>query len=584
MTFFSKIKLATVFILLLPIFSHAANIGWVPAVVDYINKGGPKPPAIPSCLSVPSNSLFQTDYNISWCSVNNASYYELLEANSGVVYSGTDTSYTDNRADGNFAYKVRSCDDSGCSAYSELAVITVAPVAIPESPTNISIPTNIYELAEYALRWQAANGAVDYYEVEQTVNGETTVQQIYDTAELSFSLATGNYTYSIKACNSTGCSAGATQTVVVNEANVGNLYLDNPENNEGIPQSNDLNFFLNWPVQTGISKYQLSYQYVDLELVTHTVHSEVLGTESSVDITLPNNTINGDIVFYLTEYVGDQPSETRKVVGKLFRVLEKPVVTSFYANKDDDKRFTVAWDPVPNAEFYRFSFAYSMNGQRLTTTGAFENVKSSPVTFNIYNGTYPNSPDAGNISIYIEARTKNNAIQWSGWSAPQEYMWRTTSEGGTPPEILSTFPAKNAVLKVNEPVVLRADVTDDASIAKVVFNIRGPGVYPANVEDTEAPYEANFSDYFNGTTFGTYKVSVTAYDDYGKSTSTSYNVTRPTNIIPPPQVESVEALADGNFNVTWSGSEYAIRNHLIRNQQPEYGGVYHDYNLSLIHI
>ncbi|NRB64688.1 MAG: hypothetical protein HRU40_16950, partial [Saprospiraceae bacterium] len=286
------------------------------------------------------------------------------------------------------------------------------------------------------------------------------------------------------------------------------------------------------------------------------------------------------MTFYLTEYHSGVPVETRKVTGKEWRRLEKPVITSFSSLSSDDERITIAWNDVENADYYRFRFTFQTECCTKKVSSFSNNVTKSPFDFQIYNAT-SDFLIPGKVTVRIEAVTNNDVIGYSGNSVPKDMMWRTTATGGTPPKILSVFPTKETALKVDEPVILRAEVSDDGAIDKVVFNIWGPGTHGAYIEDTVAPYEADFSDRFNGTTFGTYTIYVTVFDNYGKSTTTQHDISRPTNIIPPPTVESVVALADGNFNVTWSGSDYAIRNLLIlATNYPQYGGIIRDYDIT----
>ncbi|MGV2871275.1 Ig-like domain-containing protein [Colwellia sp. E150_009] len=535
-------------------------------------------PTVPSCINSPDIAANNKDFLVGWCDATNEHRYELYEENLGLIYSGNANQAMQNIVDGVYSFKVRACNDVGCSNFTNNAVTEVLEIFLPANVASLDITDEIYEVANYELTWPQVIGTVDYYEISQTNNGITSVHQVTSGFEYSVSLDVGSYDFTVKACNIRGCSKeGTEKSVVVNEALAGNVFLNNAVNSQGYPQSTDLDFYLNWPEISDATQYQVSYQYIDFEGQQQTVHNYIAGMENQLDITLPEDASNGLIIFYLTEYSNNQPTETRKVVGYLHRRLSTPMITSFTNDSNIDWYFNVAWTPVDYADFYTVIMVFHNGVSKVS--GHSERVYATSKRLSV--GSFPSGENAqpGVITVYVVAHTENRVIQESLNSMPEELKWRTSDTGGAAPQIVSITPNNNQVLSLDDPVKISAVVQDDGSIDKVIFKISGDVIGVLLYEDKTAPYEADFTANFNGSMFGSYHVEVKAYDDFGKTARENISLSRNKNALPTPTIQSITKLSDGNYKLEWTGSENAIYSSLAQTSTKEYGGFIHDYRI-----
>jgi hypothetical protein len=195
------------------------------------------PPTSPSSITVPASSTAGI-YIISWSTaVGTVTRYELQQdANSSftapaITYSGTalSSSVTVPR-DGTYYYRVRACNDTGCSNYrtGTNGVVVVIPVP-PGVPSSITVPQTVPVNIPYNISWGAATGTVTYYELQAAIEPTFSClrspclpgyfcQQwcvalppiVYSGPNLSVSIegkpATTLY-YRVRACNGLSCGA-----------------------------------------------------------------------------------------------------------------------------------------------------------------------------------------------------------------------------------------------------------------------------------------------------------------------------------------------------------------------------------------
>ncbi|MGV2871279.1 hypothetical protein [Colwellia sp. E150_009] len=558
----------------LSIVNAATTINWITPIIDYEFKDGRKPVSPPNCVESPAEVIFQEEYQISWCGVDGASDYKLYENNALLVYSGPKTSYLIKNNEGNYNYQVQACVNDICSVLGAITTTIVDQVAIPSSTNNVTFPETIYEIAEYTMQWQASTGLVSYYEVEQWINGESVIHKIVqkdDNTPLAtnylLSLHEGNYDFIVRACNSSGCSDNSdVQSITIEQALVGDLYLSNPVNSQNIPQSTDLTFNLNWPDNPEVAQYQLSYKYHDLTLSSKTVHqqidvSDIVNSElNAAVVTLPDDSANGLVTFYLTEYIAGKPTTTRKVVGKLYRVLASPIINAFGANNTNDTSFTASWTSVALADNYTLEAIFYRDGKK--TTIYIYNINGTSKGFNI--ATYGGLPDDDQkITLYVIAQKANGALQQSWKGLPAEVAWRTENTGGTRPVITSFTPENNTSIGIDDAFILTATAEDDGYIDKVIFEVTGENINQMKIVENP-PFIADFTSSFNGSMFGQYNLKATAYDNYLKIASEYRVVTRNAASINSPIVETISQQNDGKYNIQWRGSDSALVNHLFK--------------------
>jgi hypothetical protein len=190
---------------------QACNVGgcgpWSSTVTTVVTY----PPATAPILSVPgSNST--GSYTVGWGAVSTATSYTLQEqVNAGAwatIQSGNATSDAlTGRGNDSYGYRVQACNVGGCGPWSGTGTITVA--LVPVVPTGITIADTILGKVEsYTGSWDAVSIATRY-EILRVQTGAT----VYSGTATSYRLEYGfspyelQYSYNLRACNTSGCSA-----------------------------------------------------------------------------------------------------------------------------------------------------------------------------------------------------------------------------------------------------------------------------------------------------------------------------------------------------------------------------------------
>ncbi|HEU5210267.1 MAG TPA: fibronectin type III domain-containing protein [Longimicrobiales bacterium] len=172
-------------------------------------------PAAPSGLSASATSV--SSIGLSWDAAGGSvSEYRIERrgpqgpfAQVGTV-SGAVTTYGDSglQPATTYTYRVRACNDSGCSSFSNEATATTLPLA-PGTPPGLTATATSPSRIE--LSWGAASGVVGDYRLERRSGGgayiliSTLPSSARSYADTDLDPAT-TYTYRISACNIGGCS------------------------------------------------------------------------------------------------------------------------------------------------------------------------------------------------------------------------------------------------------------------------------------------------------------------------------------------------------------------------------------------
>lgn len=191
------------------------------------------PPGVPSSIIVPATNATGT-YVISWgTATGTVGRYELQQdiTNNFAApinsYSGTSLSrnvtVTHN---GTYYYRVRACNENGCSNYRNGSNGVVVSAPPPNTPTAISALKN--SSGGILVTWSSATGLVTQYELQEKksiINGFvapncnfTSISPVvYSGLNLTTTLTNKSsnylYCYRVRACNSNGCSSyGPTAT------------------------------------------------------------------------------------------------------------------------------------------------------------------------------------------------------------------------------------------------------------------------------------------------------------------------------------------------------------------------------------
>ena len=184
---------------------------------DFVPDVEPPPvnvPASPRGVTVaPLNSTY---IRVSWNSVSDVEFYKVYNNRGGSVNATPNaTSYTatDLLPNTGYTYRVAACNESGCSAFTSRSAATLPapiptpiPVAIPipDSPSSISAAGQ--DFTSVTITWSKVLGA-KRYEVYKGDEKVATLDESRTTYIINKDLLPAiEYTYSVKACNDSGCS------------------------------------------------------------------------------------------------------------------------------------------------------------------------------------------------------------------------------------------------------------------------------------------------------------------------------------------------------------------------------------------
>ncbi|GGK03217.1 hypothetical protein GCM10011394_10360 [Luteimonas terricola] len=145
------------------------------------------------------------NYTVSWTAVTDAARYELEEQVNGAgvwnkVHDAAATSKAfSGKQTGNYAYRVRGCNTSGCAGWSSVRTVVVTlPVPLP-----VGAPTVHDSGWACDAAWQTSGGAT-YYELRRNM-----VAIVYSGPNVSITWPGQQCVspHDVRACNANGCSA-----------------------------------------------------------------------------------------------------------------------------------------------------------------------------------------------------------------------------------------------------------------------------------------------------------------------------------------------------------------------------------------
>ena len=171
-------------------------------------KKDPQQPTAPGVPEEPSvTAINSTAIDISWNMVSGATYYEIWQNGTRIGSDITSLAAKDIELIPNtlYSYSIKACNTSGCSALSVVASART-PATDPAIPSTPLAPTvTAINSTAIDISWNMVSGAT-YYEIWQ--DGAIIGRDITSLAATDIELIPNTlYSYSIKACNASGCSA-----------------------------------------------------------------------------------------------------------------------------------------------------------------------------------------------------------------------------------------------------------------------------------------------------------------------------------------------------------------------------------------
>jgi len=186
------------------------------------------------------------NYTVAWTTTGDG---YTLKRNNVVIYSGAESSVSEtNLTSGNYSYSIQACgldalEAYSCSTYSLPKTVVVnreAPLA--SAPVSVTVDGTKY--GEATISWVPGSGIIDRYTVrKRSVVGPTNPTFLaidLPATTVTFTetgIATGDYLYSVQACNDNGCDFryADTSTAISNDG------VSAPDGISGVPATSPTN-------------------------------------------------------------------------------------------------------------------------------------------------------------------------------------------------------------------------------------------------------------------------------------------------------------------------------------------------------
>ncbi len=165
--------------------------------------------------SVPNNNSFTA----FWSGNNSPTSFD-VRVDSTTIYSGSADSWSGtpdslSLSVGNYSITARACNIAGCSGWSSVKTLTVTSAA----PTSASIslsPTSLLTTGDFTASWSGNNVPTKYWVKVGASEYDMGTLTSWSGKPSDLSLSAGTHSFSVKACNSGGCSAySPTKTLTV---------------------------------------------------------------------------------------------------------------------------------------------------------------------------------------------------------------------------------------------------------------------------------------------------------------------------------------------------------------------------------
>jgi len=224
-------------------------------------------PSAPTGVSAAADTDNDGTFTVSWNAMSGVTFkvYERTNGawNATPVATVASSSYSPNRNDGTYAYRIKACRTTKCSGDSA-TTSDIAITNVPGVPASISYASQDTNGA-YTVSWgaSAASGAASIkYHLQQSKNSSTVWTNVGSlTASTSMALSglgTGNYKYRIRACNggATSVCSGFRTTTTTMEVRIPPSTPSSISAPTSVPQGQQ--YSVSWGASSGtVTRYEL---------------------------------------------------------------------------------------------------------------------------------------------------------------------------------------------------------------------------------------------------------------------------------------------------------------------------------------
>jgi YD repeat-containing protein len=337
------------------------------------------------------------NYIVSWNSISGATSYTLQEQVNGGSWTTIQSSSATSKAisgktNGNYGYRVQTCNASTCGSWGSVASTTV--IFPPPPPASITIPAT--SSGSVAVNWAASSTATSYtlQHANYGITGWSTAYNGSATSYTAHETVSGAWIYQVQACNAGGCSTykvtsgGALVTIA--PASAPSLTVPTT--------SYTGSYTVSWSGVAGATSYTLQEQVNGGAWATIQATSATSKALSGKGSGTYGYRVQGCNVS------GCGPWSTTASISVL-RVPAAPAwvsVPSSASYQGPGSGFAVGWASVSGATSY--------NVQRTTTS-----IASHPVAA-VYTGTATSVTQLMLPGTYVYAAQACNASGCSGWT------------------------------------------------------------------------------------------------------------------------------------------------------------------------
>ena len=183
-------------------FVYNALLFFIGLVVSFVSHA-----AVPSIPIFSGNFLSGPTVGVSWSTVAGSTSYQ-LERDGSIIYTGSQTTITTPSVGGKtYAYRVKGCNSEGCSSFSP--IYNVSTPSVPSAPTSVTAARSGPLIM---LTW-AVQHFVTKYEFQRNDSSISLTMAGASAAQDSTAVGAQNYTYKVRACINSNCSAWVSTSI-----------------------------------------------------------------------------------------------------------------------------------------------------------------------------------------------------------------------------------------------------------------------------------------------------------------------------------------------------------------------------------
>ncbi|WP_430392069.1 hypothetical protein [Dyella sp. 20L07] len=398
-------------------------------------------PALPG-ISVPGGPLVGS-YQVTWTApVSTASYDVQEQVNGGawvtVVGDTTLNSITrPGTSSGSYKYQVRAKNGYGDRGWvvSSAVIVDTTLGDPPPAPTTITVPATSYD-GSVTISWSSAARATRYV-LTQSPGGSA----VYDGPNTSVTLsnlASGTYSFQVKACSSVGCSsATASNNLIVTRVPSAAPALTVPAN------STNGSYTISWTAVTDATSYTLQESYNGGVWVPVQANGNTAWAASG--------RANGSYT-YMVQACNVAGCSGWSSTGTITVLLPPPMPTGVIAPAAAYGPFTVSWNATPTATSYDLHQSCNNGPWVIVYSGASTATVITPgASATCWYGVYAlnasgASAQAGFATVFTEvtlaptgaptlsvpasSNTGSYTVSWSGVAGASSYTLQEQFNGG----------------------------------------------------------------------------------------------------------------------------------------------------------